>query len=560
MPGSLLRTGLWLTWRSRCLRPYLAPLAAGLLAICGGTSAAQPSAPAASSTDAACRWAEIRVVDAETGRGVPLAELETVHAVRFVTDNAGRIALCEPDLLDREVFFHVRSHGYRAAKDGFGYAGVRVTPRPGQPAIVRLQRVNVAERLGRLTGQGLFRDSRLLGYEVPTPDPAPRGGVAGQDSTQAAAYRGRIYWFWGDTLRLEYPLGLFRTAGATTPLDPLREHGDGPQRVTGIDYEYFVGPGGFVRAMMPLPERPEGVIWLDGVCTVEDSNGRQRLLAHYSRRKGLADQWEHGIALFNDRTTSFEPAMQLPLEETWRHPRGHATRYEDQGRRWLLFGNPEPVVRVPATLEAVLDPAQYEAYTCAAEAELPPAAATQGEGEHVSADQLVPWIDEHGAPRWRWQKRLPPTDSRQEHRWLREGRLRAEHARFSPADVADPQQRVMLHSGTVCWNACRQRWIMIAGQAGGGPSFLGEVWYAEAHQPWGPFPRAVKIVTHDRMTFYNVVHHPLLDRDGGRYIHFEGTYTREFSGNPDRTPRYDYNQILYRLDLHAPALQPAQVE
>ena len=32
-------------------------------------------------------------------------------------------------------------------------------------------------------------------------------------------------------------------------------------------------------------------------------------------------------------------------------------------------------------------------------------------------------------------------------------------------------------------------------------------------------------------------------------IHFEGTYTHDFSGNPLRTPRYDYNQLLYRLDL-----------
>ena len=61
--------------------------------------------------------------------------------------------------------------------------------------------------------------------------------------------------------------------------------------------------------------------------------------------------------------------------------------------------------------------------------------------------------------------------------------------------------------------------------------------------------KAVHIVTHDRQTFYNVCQHPFLDRDDGRVIHFEGTYTRDFSGNPERTPRYDYNQVLYRLDL-----------
>jgi hypothetical protein len=37
-------------------------------------------------------------------------------------------------------------------------------------------------------------------------------------------------------------------------------------------------------------------------------------------------------------------------------------------------------------------------------------------------------------------------------------------------------------------------------------------------------------------------------------IYFEGTYTQTFSGNPEATPRYDYNQIMYRLDLDDPRL------
>jgi hypothetical protein len=41
----------------------------------------------------------------------------------------------------------------------------------------------------------------------------------------------------------------------------------------------------------------------------------------------------------------------------------------------------------------------------------------------------------------------------------------------------------------------------------------------------------------------------MFDRDGGRCVYFEGTYTHTFSGNPDATPRYDYNQVLYKLDL-----------
>ncbi len=32
-------------------------------------------------------------------------------------------------------------------------------------------------------------------------------------------------------------------------------------------------------------------------------------------------------------------------------------------------------------------------------------------------------------------------------------------------------------------------------------------------------------------------------------LDFEGAYTATFSGNKDPTPRYDYNQVMYQLDL-----------
>jgi hypothetical protein len=65
---------------------------------------------------------------------------------------------------------------------------------------------------------------------------------------------------------------------------------------------------------------------------------------------------------------------------------------------------------------------------------------------------------------------------------------------------------------------------------------------------------ATKIVTHDRYSFYNPKQDPMFDQVGGRTIYFEGTYTHTFSGNPHKTPRYDYNQIMYRLDLSDPRL------
>ena len=61
-------------------------------------------------------------------------------------------------------------------------------------------------------------------------------------------------------------------------------------------------------------------------------------------------------------------------------------------------------------------------------------------------------------------------------------------------------------------------------------------------------------MTHDKYSFYNPKQHPMFDKDGGRIIFFEGTYTTTFSGNQDPTPRYDYNQVMYQLDLSDPRL------
>ena len=87
----------------------------------------------------------------------------------------------------------------------------------------------------------------------------------------------------------------------------------------------------------------------------------------------------------------------------------------------------------------------------------------------------------------------------------------------------------------------------------GTTSLLGETWYSESEHLEGPWRRAKKIVTHDHYSFYNPKHHVQFDEAGGRFVYFEGTYTQLFSGRKpaEFTPRYEYNQILYRLDLDA---------
>jgi len=100
---------------------------------------------------------------------------------------------------------------------------------------------------------------------------------------------------------------------------------------------------------------------------------------------------------------------------------------------------------------------------------------------------------------------------------------------------------------------------MIASESAGA-TMLGEVWYSEAGRPEGPWVQARKIITQanrkgDAHDFYNPTQHPFFDQHGGRVIYLECSYVNTFSGNRHPTPRYEYNQIMYRLDLSDPQLK-----
>ena len=473
----------------------------------------------------------VTVVDEQTGRGVPLVELRTVNEIRCHTDSNGVAAFREPGLMNRRVFFSVKSHGYEFPADGFGSRGAALEVKPGGQATLKIRRLNIAERLYRVTGQGIYRDSLLAGRPVPLKNPALNGQVLGQDSVQMVEYRGRLHWFWGDTNRPSYPLGHFGTAGATS----ARPGDGGLDPSKGIDLAYFTDATGFSRPMCALPE--PGMKWIDGVAVVPDAEGKDRLVARFARMKSLGEAYERGILAWNDGTDSLEPVSRSgPHEFPW--PCCHAFRHQDH----VYFATPYPYVRVKADLKSFADPRAYEAFT--------PLAA--GGRYRKGAAALERGAD--GRAAWSWKKDTGPVWENQEKELLAAGQVRPEEARYRLAD-AGTGKRVAAHNGSVAYNAFRRRWIMILNESGGGPSYLGEVWYSEAEAPEGPWLRARKVVTHDKYTFYNVKHHPLFDQEGGRVIYFEGTYTAQFSGNPDPTPRYDYNQVMYRLDLSDPRLK-----
>ncbi|HWY87548.1 MAG TPA: hypothetical protein VNX28_12520 [Gemmataceae bacterium] len=487
----------------------------------------------------------VHVVDEETGRGVPLVELQTTNRVSYYTDSNGLVAFNEPGLMDKKVWFSVAAHGYEFPADGFGSRGAALDIKPGGGARLKIKRINIAERLYRITGQGIYRDSVLLGRKAPIAEPLVNANVTGQDTILNAIYRGKLYWFYGDTNRLSYALGNFSMSGATTLL---------PDKIdpsVGFNLKYFVGADGFSRPMCPI--KGEGVVWLQSVVVADDDGGSERMFAYFQRRRGLGRVLENGFVVYNDATDTFEKVKNVPLNPAI-FPQGHAfrARHKD-GIEYFTFTAPYPAVRVPALGKSYLDLASYEGYTC-----------LQQGTRYGGKDQVQLERDAGGNLMWAWKKETPPLSIKEQEELIAAGKMKRSESRFRLEDAGSGKP-IRLNSCSCYWNDYRKRYIMIASEHFGA-TMLGEVWYSEADHPEGPWVHARKIITHankknDAHDFYNPTQHPFFDQEGGRVVYLEGTYVNTFSGNPHPTPYYEYNQIMYRLDLSDPRLKlPEQAQ
>jgi hypothetical protein len=243
------------------------------------------------------------------------------------------------------------------------------------------------------------------------------------------------------------------------------------------------------------------------------------------------------LAVFDDDKQRFEKIADFDIKAPV-HPFGHPFKRTEAGVDYVYFGNPFPLVRVRADARHLRDLGKYEAFTCLKE------------GSRL--DRLKPDRAADGSLRYGWKTNTPAIGPKEQAGLIKKGILKTEEALLQLRD-ADTGKPVQTSSGSVCWNPYRKRWVMIAVQLFG-TSVLGEVWYAEADTPLGPWVYARKVLTHEKYSFYNPKQHPLFDQQGGRLIYFEGTYTQTFSGNPEATPRYEYNQIMCRLDLDDPRL------
>ncbi|MFN8743064.1 MAG: hypothetical protein ACK5YR_24285 [Pirellula sp.] len=468
---------------------------------------------------AASDWFGIQIVDQDTKRGIPLAKLKTTDNTEYWTDNQGWIAFLEPGMMGKDIYFSIESPGYEYPKDGFEFQGFKLRTHPGARVQVAMNRANKAERLHRVTGNGLYRDSELLG--IPTPDNRSswNAGVMGSDSVQMLPYRGKLFWIWGDTNLAHYPLGNFHVTAATSPMPKSDKTKIRQELIDNAPYlTYFVDQeSGSPKKI--LPDDAPGAVWLFGAFTIYDEHQNEMLIAHYSRHLSLGTMVEHGIAIWNDEKEIFEKKVTFDVLNNWQHPRGQAVQVKQSEGDFIYFVESFANTRVPANLNAILDPNQY---------------------------QSLAW--DAKSKTYQWQSTLPPTTQKEEQAKLLANEMRSSDARYN---LQSNEESISMHRSSIEWNSFRKRWILIGNEINlkSAPSHLGEVWFAESDSIDGPWMNATKIATHPKQSFYNPRQHPVFSSDDGRIIYFEGTYTQSFSGNPIATPRYEYNQLMYRLDL-----------
>lgn len=260
-----------------------------------------------------------------------------------------------------------------------------------------------------------------------------------------------------------------------------------------LRYRYLRDGAGAPRVIARMPGK--GPTWLSGFVSLPDKTGTEHLVGCYVKIEPPLAAYESGLCVWDEDREQFERHRVL-----WSRSQG--------GAQPPLAPDGHPVFWTDDAGKAwVLFGDPFPRLKCAANFEA--------------------WRDPG-----RWHALTP-------------------QATVRSADIGDA---IKPHRGSIAWNAYRKKWVTVFTQLHGKPSSLGEIWYAEADQPMGPWGPAVKVVTHTNYTFYNPRLHPEVTPANSSVLLFEGTYTQQFAGKPPVTPRHDYNQILYRLDLDDPTL------
>jgi hypothetical protein len=241
-----------------------------------------------------------------------------------------------------------------------------------------------------------------------------------------------------------------------------------------------------------------------------------------------------GLLQFDEASGHFHVVAEFPFHEIDElHIGSQPLRVDDTVYFCGLFPNR----RVHASAEAIRDIDNYESFTCL----------KQGARFDNTAQQL----DRHkdGSLHWSWKRDTSPIGPRQQKQLVEAGHIESEERWIVFRDI-ESEREIRTQHNTIRWNAHRQRFVGLFTER---DRSLGETWYAEADSPTGPWVYMRKAISFGGYSFYNPCH--FFSKDNGREIFVEGTFTK-FMGRQDLpyVPRYQYNQMMVKIDLDDPRL------
>lgn len=387
--------------------------------------------------------------------------------------------------------------------------------------------------------------------------------MVGQDSVQACVYGNETYFFFGDTNRPSYPLGNFFTTGARGPaVGELNASHTLPLR-------YFQNTDGFVAPMAPMELRtPSTPVWVGGLLSLAPtathirkylaSDGDQSApgggMYTFYTKGGMTAQ-EFGLLQWNSSGSQFAlvPGARwnttgLPDDAWMQRLRSNLLGSQatvDTNSSWVYFTSAYPVLRARTSPAALANLSSYEAWTCLA----------------AGATMVAPRLDRDATGKliYSWKPGTPPVSAEDQTRLVHLGLATTAELWINLTSIGTDKtagSAVALKRGSARYNAHLDRWLIV------GQASPGTVWLAAASTVEGPYRRALLVADHsssgssmqngDSSTglaynFYNPAQHDFLD--DGSIVYFSGTYATTFAPQHHMTPRYDYNSILYRLDL-----------
>jgi hypothetical protein len=469
-----------------------------------------------------------KITDSATGRPIPMVEFELENGFKLISDNDGYITVINPDLFGKTARFKIKGHGYTTGKkDFFGEESFVLKIKAGTEKTLQMKRIQISERLYRITGSGRYNHT-IIGGKTPSfvSDDLLPGAVIGQDSVICVPWKDSLWLFYGDTLGLS---GFnFSASCARIPLPKYGKY----DWESAIPLKYITDENGFAAPMINTGK--PGFTWIEYVLPVKTGK-TESLLAKYVQHETLEKVAEAGFALFSTSRQNFKIVKRFYNSKPHKCMHPVPVKFGDQAGYLLSpweFTEPDPA--------KIMKKSEHHFYS-------PLKEIRHEKGEYpslqINGRRWKVNRNQNGRLVYSWRKNVPAIDSSLQQKLLERNLVVNSELLFAPVDL-ESGDRLKNFNGSIVFNSFLNCWITIV--QGNKP---GEIYFSRADTAVGPWIFAKKVSEFTDYNFYNPVIHPWFNKEQGRIIFYEGTYTNYFSASKCKTPEADYNQVMFKLDL-----------